>query len=127
MCQLAKKLILNTSQKRQILYSTKMTTFSPVVVKDVIRVILTKNDVSKKCPCSKSSLGCKNSCNCYNCKNPFRINDVVAKVSQTQRRKRVKQSSQVQSSTSRKYILVFSIDQKVLLLSEESFNFALIR
>ena len=48
MCQLAKKLILNTSQKRQVLYNTKMTTFSAVVVEDVIRVILTKNDVFQK-------------------------------------------------------------------------------
>ena len=48
MCQLAKKLILNTSQKRQVLCSTKMTTFSAVVVEDVIRVILTKNDVFQK-------------------------------------------------------------------------------
>ena len=48
MCQLTKKLILNTSQKRRVLYSTKMTIFSAVVVEDVIRVILTKNDVFQK-------------------------------------------------------------------------------
>ena len=45
MCQLAKKLILNTSQKRPVLYITKMTKFSAVVVEDVVRVILKKNDV----------------------------------------------------------------------------------
>ena len=69
MCQLTKKLILNTSQKRRVLYSTKMTIFSAVVVEDVIRVILTKNDVG--------------------------IHWVA----------KVKQSSQVQRSTSRKYVL----------------------
>ena len=48
MCQLAKKLIFITSQKRQVLYSTKGTIFSAVVVEDVMRVMLTKNDVFQK-------------------------------------------------------------------------------
>ena len=77
MRQLTKKLILNTSQKRRVLYSTKMTIFSAVVVEDVIRVILTKNDVFQK------SVGV------------ISIHWVA----------KVKQSSQVQRSTSRKYVL----------------------
>ena len=36
--------------------------------------------VLKKCLCSNPSLGCKSSCICYNCKNPFGIHDVVAKL-----------------------------------------------
>ena len=48
MCQLAKKLIFITSQKRQVLYSTKGTIFSVVVVEDVMRVMLTKNGVFQK-------------------------------------------------------------------------------
>ena len=61
--------------------------------------------VSKKYPCNKSSLGCKSSCDCYNCKNRFEIHEIVVKVGQTKRRERVKQSSQVQRSTSRNFIL----------------------
>ena len=36
------------SQKRQVLYSTKMMIFSAVVVDDVIKVILTKKGVFRK-------------------------------------------------------------------------------
>ena len=77
------------------------------LVEDVMRVMLTKNDVFQKSirPCNKSSLGCKSSCDCYNCKNRFEIHEIVVKVGQTKRRERVKQSSQVQRSTSRNFIL----------------------
>ena len=60
--------------------------------------------VSKECLCNDSSMGCKSSCNCFSCKNPFGIHEVVAEAGQTKSRKRVKQSSQIQRSASRKYI-----------------------
>ena len=60
--------------------------------------------ISEKFPCNKSSSQSKISSNCYNCRKPFGMHEIVAKVGQTKIRKRVKQSSQLQRSTSRKYI-----------------------
>ena len=98
MCQLAKKLILNAIQKHQVLYSTKMTLFSAVVVEVMIRVM---NNVFQKSVCIVSlHWGAK-----IQIKNPFGIHEVVAKLGLTKRRKNIKQSSQVQSSTWRRYIL----------------------
>ena len=85
MCQLAKKLILNAIQKHQVLYSTKMTLFSAVVVEVMIRVM---NNVFQKSVCIVSlHWGAK-----IPIKNPFGIHEVVAKLG---KRKNIKQSSQV--------------------------------
>ena len=46
MCHLAKKLILKA--KHQVLYSDKLTVFSAVVVDDVIKMMLKRNDVFQK-------------------------------------------------------------------------------
>ena len=66
--------------------------------------------ISEKFPCNKSSSQSKISSNCYNCKKPFGMHEIVAKVGQTKRRKRVKQSSQLQRSTSRKSTEHFIFD-----------------
>ena len=107
-CQLAKKPILNLE------YQPKTSSSLQYQNDDIFCRCGRERDksdinkercASKMCSCSKSSLGCKHSCNCCNCKNPFGTHEVVAKVGQTKRGKRVKQSNQVHRSTSRKYIL----------------------
>ena len=106
MYQLAKKLILNGQPKTSSsLQYQNDDIFGRCGRRRDKSDINKERCVSKKCSWSKSSLGCKNLCNCYNYKNPFGIHEVVVKVGQTKKRKRVKESSQVQRSPSRRYIL----------------------
>ena len=96
----SKKLILNNNQKR--FCSTEI--FCHWGRKRDKSDVNKERCISEKFPSNKSSSESKISSNCYNCKKPFGMHEIVAKVGQTKRRKRVKQSSQVQRSTSRKYI-----------------------
>ena len=97
---LEKNIILNNSRKR--FCSTSI--FCRWGIKRDESDVNKERCISEKLPCNKSSSESKILSNCYNCKKPFEMHEIVAKVGLTKIQKRVKQSSQLQRSTSRKYI-----------------------